>query len=135
VKIGTERRRIGLPGNKVRAYPTEISGGRVQTRPERPQELAAENPMGHVELAPHEKSQIIIETRPHVCELILVHLDGSMQVPDQKRQPPVALRQHPDNQIDELAPALIANGEHALDGLPEIVASIVRERAARGFLV
>ena len=53
-------------------------------------------------------------------ELALVHLGGGMQVPHQKRQPAVPLRQHRDDQLDERAPALIAHGEHALHGLPKL---------------
>ena len=72
---------------------------------------------------------------PHPIELRRVERTRRPQRPRQQREPAVPSRQHLGDQPDQLTPALIADGERALDRRAERVRALVRKGAPRGFLV
>jgi hypothetical protein len=77
-----------------------------------------------------QQLQIFVEMPAHAGQLRLVNGARGPQAPREQRQPTVTARQHLGDELHQLAPALIIEFEHPIDGEPELIPALVRQSAA-----
>ncbi len=82
-----------------------------------------------------QQPQIFVEMPTHARQLRLVNRARRPQAPREQRQPAVAARQHLGDESHQLAPTLIVELEHPINGESELVTALVCQGTARCLLI